>query len=151
MPTSEPSSVELGTSANACDDAAAAAWDNIEAVRFVDVDAAAVAAAGDRPRTSLKGVIRGSGNGVDASSGETADGALVGIAECGFAVVKTLNNPLFEFLRKCGQYLPASSADTERPKHKYRIMQDITWGICQSIEQLKRSWRLCLAAFSSRL
>ena len=52
MPTSEPSSVELGASANACDDAAAAAWDYTEAVRFADVDTAAFAAAGDSPRTS---------------------------------------------------------------------------------------------------
>ena len=109
----EPASVELDDSANACDDAAAATWDNNEAVWFAEVDAAIVAAAGDRSRASYKGVICNFGNGVEVSFGKTADGAFVGIAEYGFAAVKTLDNPLFRSLRKCGQYLPVSIANTE--------------------------------------
>ena len=109
----EPGSVECDASANACDDAAAATWDKTEAVRFTDVDAAAVAAAGDRPRTSDKGVVCDFGNGVDVRFGKTGDGAFVGIPEYGFAAVKPLDNPLFRPLRKCSQYLPVSSANAE--------------------------------------
>ena len=109
----EPASVECDASANACDDAAAATWDKTEAVTFTDVDAAAVAAAVDRSRTLDKGIICKFGNGVDVPFGKTANGAFVGSAECGFATVKLLDNPLFRSLRNCGQCLPVSSANIE--------------------------------------
>ena len=83
----EPASVELDTSANACDDAAAAACDNAAAVKFTDVDPAADAVAADRPRTSFENVVCDTGNAVEAPSRWIADGVLVETVEYGFAVV----------------------------------------------------------------
>lgn len=97
--TVEPGPVELDASANACDEAAAAACESTAAVKFMDAEAAAEAVTADRPRTPYEDVVCDTDNAVKAPSREIADGVCDETAVYEFAVVQRLECPIFQMVK----------------------------------------------------